>query len=101
MRYGIDDEVWSSIRAVLSRNDNIKKAVLFGSRAKGTEKSFSDIDLSLFGDKLTHADLSSTISELEDLPTPYMFDVCLYATLKNEKMKEHIDRCGVVIYNKE
>lgn len=101
MKYGIKDEMWDSIRTVLSKNSNIQKAVLFGSRAKGTAKKFSDIDLSLFGDKLTHTDLAKTISALEDLPSPYMFDICLYAMLKNKDIREHIDRCGVVIYDKK
>ena len=72
--------------------------ILYGSRAKGNFKPFSDIDITLVGDKLEHNDLLDITDGIEELLFPYMFDVSLYSSLKNEKLIEHIDRVGVVIY---
>jgi len=40
------------------------------------------------------------LAALDDLPTPYLFDVTHYESLKHEGLKEHIDRVGVVFYER-
>ena len=45
MRYGIDESYWEEIKSVFSQFPKIKKAILFGSRAKGNNKPFSDVDI--------------------------------------------------------
>ena len=39
--------------------------------------------------------------ELDDLPTPYKFDVIDYKNLSHEGMKNSIDRDGIVFYKRE
>ena len=98
MRYGIKDEYWIRLCELFSKKPKIEKVILYGSRAKGNFKPFSDIDITLVGDKLEHNDLLDITDGIEELLFPYMFDVSLYSSLKNEKLIEHIDRVGVVIY---
>ena len=38
--------------------------------------------------------------DLDELPTPYQFDVKLYNEINHKKLKEHIDRVGKVFYKK-
>ena len=98
MRYGIKDDYWIRLCELFSNKPKIEKVILYGSRAKGNFKPFSDIDITLVGDKLEHNDLLDITDGIEELLFPYMFDVSLYSSLKNEKLIEHIDRVGVVIY---
>ncbi len=97
-RYGIGEEVWRQLREVLAHFPHIEKAVLFGSRTKGTSKPFSDVDIALVGKGATLDDILGLRNEVEDLLLPYEFDFCLYGRLQNSEFRSHIDRCGVEVY---
>jgi len=46
-------------------------------------------------------DYSAELHEaLDDLSTPYLFDVTHYETLRHAGLKEHIERVGVVFYQR-
>jgi len=85
------------INRLISSFEFVTKAVIFGSRAKGTHKKYSDIDICLFG-KLNSFDAERVKSELNDLNIIYEFDVLSYNDIKNSVLREHIDRVGVEIY---
>jgi len=38
--------------------------------------------------------------EIDELPTPYMFDITDYNTVGNENLKIHIDTYGKIFYEK-
>ena len=83
------------IRAAIKKFPEIEEAVIFGSRAKGTHKKASDVDLVIKGCAVT----PETIQRLsfllnEELPLPYFFDVVHYESLYNQLLVEHIDRVG-------
>jgi predicted nucleotidyltransferase len=86
MNYGLPSATVLRIQEVLSRFPNIDKAVVYGSRAKGTYKTGSDIDLTLYGDTLTMQNLAVISSELDDLLLPYTIDLSLIAMLNNERI---------------
>jgi len=61
----------------------------------------SDIDLILYGKALT-SDLRSIIaSELDDLLLPYTIDLSIFAELDHAQLQEHIERVGVLFYERE
>ncbi len=83
------------ITAAIKHFPEIEEAVIFGSRAKGTYKKASDVDLAIKGRAVT----GETVNRLsfllnEELPLPYFFDVVHYETLENQQLIEHIDRVG-------
>ncbi len=81
--------------------EEIDAVVLFGSRAKGNYKPGSDVDLAVKGDRITPrivAQLSDLLNE--ELPLPYFFDVVHYNTLESKPLADHIDRVGVVLYDR-
>ena len=85
------------IRGVLLRHPEVRVAVLYGSRAKGTHSEYSDVDLSLQGE-VTPLGAEAIAAELEELPTPYRFDVQALQAIQHPALLEHIRRVGVEIY---
>lgn len=100
MNHGLPSQAVEKIHAVFTRFPVIEKAVLYGSRAKGTYKTGSDIDLTLYGDLLTAAELGAIVEALDDLLLPYQIDLSIFAQLTHVKLREHIERVGVVFYKK-
>jgi predicted nucleotidyltransferase len=93
MSFGLSDQALALIRSVLARHPEVKAARLFGSRALGTARPESDIDLALWGD-IDDRLLSRILAELDALPLPYQFDVLRYERIEHPPLKEHIDRFG-------
>ena len=100
MKYGLSETAIGKICAVFARFPAIEKAVLYGSRAKGNYKTGSDIDLTLYGEALTSDSLPATASALDDLHLPYTFDLSVFDELNHAKLREHIERVGVVFYER-
>ena len=100
MQYGLSDETIERICGVLARHPSVEKAVLYGSRAKGTFKPGSDIDLSLHGATITLSEMGDIDSELDDLLLPYTFDLLIFDTLDHVNLKEHIERVGTIFYER-
>lgn len=101
MTYGLSDSQLEQIIEVFKNQTEIERVVLYGSRAKGNFKDYSDIDITLFGNELTLSNQQKIKIELDDLFLPYKFDVSLYVTIENEELLKHIKRVGVTIYSKE
>ena len=101
MAYGLTDTQLEQIQRVLATIPRIEQAVLFGSRAKGTFKPGSDIDLALKGNNIPFADLLLADNALDDLDFPYFFDLLLYRHISEPALREHIDRAGVTLYSRD
>lgn len=95
--FGLSPETLAAITASLQRHPEIAWAKIYGSRAKGNYARGSDIDLAFSSPVDCAADL---LEELDALPIPYLFDVTHYESLGHEGLKAHIDRVGVVIYER-
>ncbi|MGE4442419.1 MAG: nucleotidyltransferase domain-containing protein [Desulfomicrobium sp.] len=100
MRFGLPEEAIQEIQNALALYPEVKKAILYGSRAMGTFKPGSDIDLTLVGEGLTHNHLLGIMSDLDDLLLPWMIDLSLYADLDHSGLREHIDRVGQTLYER-
>jgi len=100
MRYGLSEQTIEKICAVFARHPAIDRAVLYGSRAKGNFKPGSDIDLALFGDSLTSRELGIIDEELDDLLLPYQIDLSIFNQVDHAKLREHIERVGVIFYQR-
>lgn len=100
MKYGIKDNIWESIISVFSKHKKIERVILYGSRAKGNYKNGSDIDLTLVGKDISIEDLNSIHLELDELYLPYSFDISVFDKLENKDLIEHINRVGIIIYER-
>ncbi len=101
MKYGLSEATVEKICGVFVHFPEVEKAVLYGSRAKGNYKTGSDIDLTLYGAKLTHSLCATIASELDDLLLPYTIDLSVFDELNHDKLREHIERVGVVFYQRD
>lgn len=101
MPYGLTDIELQKIINVFASNRRIVNAILYGSRAKGNFKPFSDIDITLVGKELTRNDLIKIIQDVDNLLLPYQFDLSLWNKIKNEALIEHIERIGISIYKRD
>ena len=100
MNHGLTTATVDRLQSVLAHYPEVEKAVLYGSRAKGTHRPGSDIDLTLCGGALNHTLLTRIDNELDDLLLPYQIDLSLMTSLSHPALLDHIRRVGVVLYAK-
>ncbi len=98
--FGLPEKTLKTLRQILSDCPAVEKAVLYGSRAKGTHRPGSDIDLTLFGDRLDLKTLGKLATQMEESPIPYQVDLSLWDRIDHEGLREHIERVGVVFYQR-
>jgi predicted nucleotidyltransferase len=100
MDLGLKETEIEGIRSVLLGFSAVEEAVVYGSRAKGTYRPGSDIDLVLKGYSLSLKDLNPICLALDDLLLPYTFDVSIYERLNDQNLLDHIQRVGRTIYKR-
>lgn len=98
---GLSHKHIQSIHSVLRKHEAIEQAILYGSRAKGTYRNSSDIDLTLKGADLNLSELFKIENELDDQLLPHTIDLSIYDHIQNPDLLDHINRVGKVFYEKE
>jgi predicted nucleotidyltransferase len=98
---GLSQTTLDKLNSVFLQHKTISSVVVYGSRAKGNYRPGSDIDLTIKGDVLEFAELMQIEDQIDDLLLPYTVDLSQYAQLSNIDLIEHIDRVGMVIYEKK
>ena len=97
METGLSEQSLRAIADVIYSNAHVQEAKIFGSRAIGTYREGSDIDICLFGEELTFSDLNCIAGELEDLNIPQLVDLVNFRTIKNENLIKHISTFALSI----
>ncbi len=97
---GLTERDLDTIEKVFDSCANVREVWIFGSRAKGNYKPGSDIDLAIMNSGIALQDLLFLQGKFESSSLPYKLDVVNYQALKNEQLKEHIDRVGKPFYKK-
>ncbi|MDE5791525.1 MAG: nucleotidyltransferase domain-containing protein [Muribaculaceae bacterium] len=95
---GLKERELKEILNILASFENVERAIVYGSRAKGNYKPFSDIDLTLCGDGLTQTDILRIADRFEDSNLPYLFDISDFSKLTNPDLIDHIERRGITIF---
>lgn len=101
MNDGLKERYRVKIRQVLASHPEVERAVLFGSRATGTYRPGSDVDLALAGDDLTHSDLGAIGAAMEATTVPQMVDLVLWNSIGSQVLVDHIRNFGVEFYVRE
>lgn len=99
--FGLRDSDIVSISHVLDSYPEVERAYIFGSRAKGNFSNGSDIDIAVEGVNVPFDIILKIAATLnEETMMPYMFDVLDYHAIVNQDLKDHIDKNGVLFYQK-
>ncbi len=100
MSDGLKAQHRAAIIAALAANDQVERAVLFGSRAMGTNTITSDVDIALFGDRLTLTDQAHLAATCDNLPMAQSVGLVLHNTIDNSALVDHIRTHGVEWYRR-
>ena len=93
MTYNLDKRVEDDIVRI-AKKSNVKKVILFGSRARGTNSERSDIDLAISGGNA----LDFYYDVEKKAHTLLMFDVVDLDKGISEALQAEINKDGVVLY---
>ena len=96
--YGLSQQALQQIKQCLASFSAIEQAILYGSRALGSFRPGSDIDMVIIGQQFSHQNLLQLLTALDDLLLPYSFDISRIQDIENKDLLSHIARVGKVIY---
>jgi len=93
MKHGLSQECYDLIKRVVDNNKKYKFK-LFGSRAKGTYKNNSDIDIAIF-ENVDKEDEFKIRNELDELDIIYKIDLVFVSKKTKKELLESIILEGV------
>ncbi|MCE2678775.1 MAG: nucleotidyltransferase domain-containing protein [Burkholderiaceae bacterium] len=99
--FGLSDKTRETVRAILATCPELEKAMVYGSRAMGNYRAGSDIDIALIGEKLSNDMLSKLARLFDESNLPYMVDLSIMENISNPNLRDHIERVGQVLYQRE
>lgn len=99
--HGISEKYLGMIKTILAENTpDIEKACLYGSRATGQYKPYSDIDLVLYGN-ISDTIVARLWARFFDSTLPYKVDVTAYNCITYPPLKQHIDEVSRPLFTKQ
>ena len=97
---GLTPEQLTLLQQVFNQHPEVDAVKLYGSRAKGTFHERSDVDLVLIGTGIDRFLVADILMDLADTDLPYTVDLQNYCEIKIRALVEHIDRVGIMIYER-
>jgi predicted nucleotidyltransferase len=97
---GLSSGELNDLCRVLQGFPSVQEAVLFGSRAKGTFRTGSDVDLAVKGCSDSDVVLLSAALN-EETAFPYFFDVVAHEKISSQDLLDHIARVGVTVFSRD
>lgn len=95
MKYDLPERLVNEISR-FAKESGIRKIILFGSRARGTNTKRSDIDIAVYG-----GDFDSFYWDIkENAHSLLMFDIVNADEKISQELKEEIEKDGVILYEK-
>lgn len=98
--YGLPQYALEQLRSVFSQWPEIETVLLYGSRATGTYRANSDIDLTLCAGQLDFNAQLKIENQIDDLLLPWGVDLSLLHLIDNAALRDNIERDGVVFYQR-
>jgi len=97
---GLRESDWVQITYTITSFPEVTSIKVFGSRAKGTFRNGSDIDIALIGDAITPKIINKISFQLnEETTIPFFVDIVDYTHLDKLELKNHIDQFGLEDYS--
>jgi len=98
--FGLSSSVLEQLRTRLARHPKVERAMIFGSRAQGTARPGSDIDIAIVAPDLSSREFARLWTELDELPIAFKMDIVHFDRLTDEHLKAQIVRHGKTIYSR-
>lgn len=89
---GVSSSSLARLLRVLDSTPNIETAWLFGSRAAGTHKPQSDVDIAIVAPDMSAAEEASLRQRIDDLGLLYAIDLVRLEQVKSDDFKQQIER---------
>ena len=100
-KFGLPEEALNRILAIIAAQPEVETVRLYGSRAMGTHRSGSDIDLCLFAPQLDLWQMMKLAGTIDDLMLPWKVDLSLWHLIDNPNLRAHIERVGVPLAHRQ
>jgi uncharacterized protein len=92
--FGLSPRALVLLRGLFAAYPEVRRAIVYGSRAKGNYRNGSDIDITLDAPGMDSARFSHLCIAADDLMLPWMIDLSLLSQISNPALLEHIARVG-------
>lgn len=92
---GLKPHQYQLIANIVLSHDLVSHAWIFGSRALGTFKDSSDIDIALEGSELSLSVVAELQDRLEQSSLPYKVDLLVKHRITSSELLAHIDQYGI------
>ena len=99
--HGLSQSQLQKIKSIINQGaPDVERVALFGSRANGSYKSYSDIDLVLYGN-VDEAAVHRLFTLFLESSLPCKVDVTAYQLVSHPSLKARIDNCNKTLFTKE
>lgn len=92
--FGLAEHHYETLCEIFRRYPQIERVLLFGSRARGTGKPWSDFDLAVVAPTMSDADFSGLWTEIDELPLVFKVDLLHLDRLEPGALKNRITDQG-------
>jgi len=96
--FGISNKALELVNGIFRVCPEITQVLVYGSRAKGNFNDRSDLDLVIM-DSIDRKVLGKLWMEINSSDFPLTVDLQVWEDIKNENLKEHIQRVGKIFYS--
>lgn len=97
IKIGLKLHQYQLLNDVILSNPLVERAWVFGSRALGTFKESSDIDIALEGQALTLNEIAMMLDTLDQSSLPYKVDLLIKHKITSPELLAHIEQHGLQI----
>ncbi|NPV27265.1 MAG: nucleotidyltransferase domain-containing protein [Firmicutes bacterium] len=97
MTFGLPEQIIQAIKKELQKRENVTRAVVFGSRARGNYRYNSDIDLAVYCEGELPPGLWLDLDEAAGI---YKIDIIDMNGPLDEKLRQRIEEQGVEVYRR-
>ncbi len=99
--WGIRQSFWDGLCSVFASHPSIEAVVLFGSRARGTHRKGSDVDLCVLGREFTFDDRLAVMDQIDELWWPYHVDVIHWESSSSPVWRQEVRLDAQLVYNRD